>query len=1238
MQAQADALLAALRARPPGAAPLLAAAALPDLPATLAVLPRARHAPLAAAILVSVRALAPAPADEPARRAAAALLGLYLRDKKAPTPPDLRAAAALLVENVEEMRGAVARNAVVKVAEVFWADGRDGREEMVPAAAVVLVERSLAVEVGGASSAEDVKRVYGLRGALCGGGGVDVTGHPRLAPLLLRCATNAMYLRIPEGQRLIARLLLSPQVRGDVHAALRSMLPSTRKSRAVAIGTVYVHAWRAAGASGADGDFAPLLQDLLKRAVWAASDPLATNLRTVLSSFHANKKLNGMDKTLHAVYTPVLFRALTAANPLVRRNAAIILADAFPIHDPAMSNAELTAVLEGQCARLCTLLEDPVPFVRVAAVEGACRVVGLLWELVPPAMTKKMMHFMTASLAFDKASAHVRAAVCDGLRFMLDNHMTHPLMSVVLPRLANLLHDNTERVRISFLALLLVLKEKRIVSARYFDIVPLEDFLLRLPVDTPAVTTRIMQLLVASFFPLGRKNKTRAEISASQVRACLEMVKQSPTSAVAFYSHLSMYAPPGPLVEFCINLASIATAGASSDSGDEAASPNRRPPASGRRIRRRPGRGARVAATAVASRQQGGHASGGEDEQDGSPNKHVLLGLVAIVLQSVAPSLAKASNAELQACVVDTFGGAALKPLLLSRGNSPEARLSCLKIAGSIPPMDINPVGVVWRQQLEAILDSFCDDSPGATPEWIAGLLHCGLSWREAGFIADVVSSWADAAASGRRAASVGAKSSKRARHAESDDVHSARDTLRTAAVRALSACAAALADDADLQRLFASVLQEEGGDVGRATAGRGVPPCLRIVGAVRRGAVAALDAAFEAENGDHGADACDDVLLGCLSASMRLSLCMARPSSGSQNGPAELASPAQLDLLEVIQWASGREALSSALRRSPDFGGALVTIVMTHAADGAALGKLPWSVGARYLAQFASRVAGKIVPAGGERCVRADDVNLRFALSALTAAYHLVHGVLAAEPPVRGREASPRRAPTPAARCEDVHGLLHAAAGILGQCPFTAEGSAADAVVSRFEELLLAFSYGDGGRGEGRCDAVALTLADVLSAALAEAKEVDGGSPPRSALIALLTQSIVKLATKPPRGPPADCARDIAEAMLRALKTQPALRQARFARVVAGLLLDKHHDTTVVSAPVRAVCSALEASISAVERRCEDEGDQHAHVDLIKIRASLLELRVRSDSAGPTGRGGDDAAPATAPTVALES
>ena len=51
-----------------------------------------------------------------------------------------------------------------------------------------------------------------------------------------------------------------------------------------------------------------------------------------------------------------------------------------------------------------------------------------------------------------------------GLAYLLDNHLSHPLMKTLLPTLGNFLHDDSEKVRVTFIDLLLKVKGIRAIK------------------------------------------------------------------------------------------------------------------------------------------------------------------------------------------------------------------------------------------------------------------------------------------------------------------------------------------------------------------------------------------------------------------------------------------------------------------------------------------------------------------------------------------------------------------------------------------------------------------------------------------------------------------------------------------------------------------------------------------------------------------------------------------------------
>ena len=69
----------------------------------------------------------------------------------------------------------------------------------------------------------------------------------------------------------------------------------------------------------------------MEAALHASTVSMASALRRVLEGLHGAKSVPGVDALLLRLYQPILFRALSAANPAVRRNALGLLVDAFPL-------------------------------------------------------------------------------------------------------------------------------------------------------------------------------------------------------------------------------------------------------------------------------------------------------------------------------------------------------------------------------------------------------------------------------------------------------------------------------------------------------------------------------------------------------------------------------------------------------------------------------------------------------------------------------------------------------------------------------------------------------------------------------------------------------------------------------------------------------------------------------------------------------------------------------------------
>jgi len=211
-----------------------------------------------------------------------------------------------------------------------------------------------------------------------------------------------------------------------------------------------------------------------------------------------------------------------------------------------------------------------VPAVRVKGVLATGRILSLYWEVIPTPFHTFSILYCIDHLAFDSADFRVRESVFHALQLILDNHLSHSLLQrtlflfsyffsfhqnramnhsnvcvcgcdvarrydspvnfssslylcvVHLPRLAPLIHDHSDKVRLAFVRLLNALKH--IKSMKFWEIVPMEHLLARLRDETSScssiatqgpttssishkITLGLVSLLQDTYFPVQKELK-----------------------------------------------------------------------------------------------------------------------------------------------------------------------------------------------------------------------------------------------------------------------------------------------------------------------------------------------------------------------------------------------------------------------------------------------------------------------------------------------------------------------------------------------------------------------------------------------------------------------------------------------------------------------------------------------------------------------------------------------------------
>lgn len=752
-----------------------------------------------------------------------------------------------------------AQRTIVDTCEWLWNSGDPQRERVIPGTLMFLLLKSFGDETlvvcdeSGAAelhrgTAKAIQRVFAIRRAFN-----TVAFSPNdssagsMKNLLLRCVTTPSYVKHADGQKFIAFLLSIEEIRNDVLDTIVHQLASVRSSMASLYGHIILKAWRTNRADW----LVDSLVHVAEKAIRAAHDPFGANLRTVLSSFHLNKRLNGVDQLLHRIYSPTLFGNLMVANVRVRCNAITILTEAFPVHDPGATREDIDKMVTSQCTKMLELLVDPAPAVRRATIEGVCRILGMYWEIVPALSAKKMIDVITTKLAFDTSSAIVRFACFEGLTFLMENHLAYPVLSVNMRELRPCINDASEKVRLGVVSLLLKVKEKRLPQLLYFDIVPVNDLVSRMSYERPAVAAKIMQLIVDSYFPLDRNGKTKQKVENMQIKPCLSLLHSSKSAANYFYRHLNLYIPPGPICNFAYRLYRLAhqqfltrPRGNNTENED----PN------------------------VDVSESGGSRNTGTGKEGNSLEcKENLSPIVAELLASVRPSLQKEENRALKEYVDQNFGCNSLMLDLSEKENPIRSRHAFWRIASCITPSRINPIIIYWREEMDGVVDWDWELESSIEPYQglLSSMVLCALRWGVFSTLLAVVSKWTDCASTGKSTPSVGLRPSKRRKVAKSESSKGKRKGKGVASKRqeqgtnsntlsargkslcALNAFGRSLAGeecDDELCREFELVLsRHKGEDEDDQTDSQ--PG--RLISCIRKGSLGAMDHYFESGNDD---------------------------------------------------------------------------------------------------------------------------------------------------------------------------------------------------------------------------------------------------------------------------------------------------------------------------------------------------------------------------------------------------
>ncbi|PIO39697.1 hypothetical protein AB205_0160620, partial [Aquarana catesbeiana] len=402
------------------------------------------------------------------------------------------------------------RLAIRQLCEAWWEKGLEKKEEFGKTAFSMLLAKSLEPKC----LVADIARLWQLHAALLN---FDYNSEESIEVrnLLLQCVLNINHIKKEEGRRFLS-FIFSWDVNFIIiiHETIKNQLQILPKY-------TIEHT---------------CIQDFMHHGVHLPrNSPVHPKVREILSYFHQQKMRQGVEQMLYRLYQPIIWRGLKVPNSEVRSNAALLFVEVFPLRDLNMNQADMDNEIQKQFEELFNLLEDPHHLVRSTGVLGVCKIAAKYWEIIPPAMLADLMKKILCDLAGDISSADVRCSVFKCLKILLDNKFSHPLLEQMLPSLKYSLHDNSEKVRVAFVDMLLKMKAAR--AAKFWKICPMENLLAQLEVDSRPVCRRIVNLLFNSFFPVNEPEEVWCE-------RCVALIQMNPGATRKFYQYAYEHTAP----------------------------------------------------------------------------------------------------------------------------------------------------------------------------------------------------------------------------------------------------------------------------------------------------------------------------------------------------------------------------------------------------------------------------------------------------------------------------------------------------------------------------------------------------------------------------------------------------------------------------------------------------------------------------------------------------------------------
>lgn len=600
------------------------------------------------------------------------------------------------------------QNHIHALCEAWWKKGLQEKERFGRTAFFVSLQKSFILKKPGA----EIQRVWRLHDVLLS---LDYTSeeNKQIIDLLLQCFHRPAHIRNDDGKRFLV-FLFSWNINfiWVIHGTIKNQLEFYSKPMTTHIAEIYFRAWKKASGEFLEKIESLCIQDFMQNAIFLhRSSPVHSKVRQIVSYFHTRKDCRNVDKMLYNLYRPILWKALSAPNFEVRANSTLLFTEAFPFYDPSESNEKIDENIQKQLDTAMNLLDDPHPTVRSNATLGVCKILAKCWELLPPTIITDFAKKLVAELAADSSSPDVRCSVFKCLTIVLDNALSHPLLEKLLPTLKYSLHDNSEKVRIAFLDMLM--KVKAVRAAKFWDVCNMDHLLARLAIDSHSVSKRIVDLLFKSFFPVNESEK-------EWCNRCITLIQMNPMAARKFYQFAYRHTAPTNIIKLMLAIRRVLNSCIQVDCDMTDINDSNKE-----------------------NSAQASPALLGKDMAIVSS----LLEVVVILWRSVSKALKQNEEAQKYTCA--KFGSVMSK--YFQAFEDERATVPLIQLASFMPPTAVPMFSCGVMSRLRR-MDS------GAAPTQYSQLLDCICSWGQAANILELITDWLtdslpkkDKATSGRK-------------------------------------------------------------------------------------------------------------------------------------------------------------------------------------------------------------------------------------------------------------------------------------------------------------------------------------------------------------------------------------------------------------------------------------------------------------------------------------------------------